>query len=186
MELVLPDRRYDASYREAIAEYRRQQLNTDVFLGASEDDAYARFEDYRLGRDLPPRYVKATHLWLVEGDRFLGEVSIRHELTDALLRFGGHIGYGVRYTEWNRGIGTAMLALALRYAREQLGLTRVLVTCNDENIGSARVIEKNGGVLWDRLFQQIDGVKRVTRRYWIPLSDESRFCRKPAGVSLQG
>lgn len=171
MRLILPDKAYDASYREAIAEYRRFGLNTDVFLGASQEDVYTRFSDYRAGVDLPHGYVAETRLWAMDGDRFLGEIAIRHALTDALLRFGGNIGYGVRYAAWSRGVGTQMLALALRYAKDRLGLSRVLVTCDDTNIGSARVIEKNGGVLQDKLEQIADGRARVTRRYWIALSD---------------
>ncbi len=169
MELVLPDKTHDASYWDAMAEYRRHGLDPDAFFGVPGSDMYARFEDCRLGRDLPPGYVKATYLWLVERDVFLGEISIRHELTDALLRFGGHIGYAVRYAVWGQGIGTQMLALALRYARARIGLARVLITCDDDNTGFARVIEKNGGVLWDRIVNVIDGKERTTRRYWIDI-----------------
>lgn len=66
-------------------------------------------------------------------------------------------------------MGTALLSGALRYAKDELGLRRILVTCDDDNIGSARVIEKNGGVLQDKIQNEIDGVRRITRRYWIDL-----------------
>lgn len=105
----------------------------------------------------------------MDGDKFIGEVSIRHELTDALLRYGGNIGYGIRYSEWNKGIGTTMLSMALKYAKERLGLNRVLITCDDDNIGSARVIEKNRGILQDKIPNTIDGRDIITRRYWIDI-----------------
>lgn len=62
-----------------------------------------------------------------------------------------------------------MLSKAIAYAKDALGLSRVLITCDDDNYGSARVIEKNGGVLQDKITNKIDGVDVITRRYWIEL-----------------
>ena len=76
-----------------------------------------------------------------------------------------HIGYGVRYSEWNKGYGTRMLALALERAKA-LGLSRVLITCNDDNLASARVMEKNGFTLEDTIPVTRDGETILTRRYW--------------------
>ena len=172
MELILPGPACEASYRQAIEEYTRAGLSPTCFFGGAErcpDGLFARFADYRAGQNLPAGYVPCTSLWLVDGDEFLAEVSIRHRLTPALERFGGHIGYAVRAGRWGQGLGTKLLAGALDYAREPLGLSWVLLTCADGNIGSARVIEKNGGVLLDKLDDVIDGKPRVTRRYRIEL-----------------
>ena len=84
---------------------------------------------------------------------------------EALERYGGHIGYGVRYSEWNKGFGTLMLRLALAEAK-RIGLSRVLITCDDSNIGSARVMEKNGFSFCDKAENTFDGATLVTRRYW--------------------
>ena len=84
-----------------------------------------------------------------ERDYFIGEVSIRHRINSSLERYGGHIGYGVRYGEWNKGYGTLMLKYALEKAFE-LGLDKILITCNDDNTGSYRVMEKNGFKLRDK------------------------------------
>ncbi|MDI9540519.1 MAG: GNAT family N-acetyltransferase [Bacillota bacterium] len=86
-------------------------------------------------------------------------------MNDALEQRGGHIGYGIRYSEWNRGYGTKMLALALEKAKG-MHISPVLITCNDDNIASARVIEKNGFVLKDKILVSIDGKDYLTRRYW--------------------
>ena len=87
---------------------------------------------------------------------------------DSLLRYGGHIGYGIRYSKWNFGYGTKMLALALKKAK-QMGLEKGLITCNDDNIGSAKVIENNGGILQDIIENVVDGKRIYTKRYWIEL-----------------
>ena len=102
------------------------------------------------------------------GEEFIGEISIRHNLTDSLLRYGGHIGYGIRYSKWNSGYGTKMLALALKKAKH-MGLNKVLITCDEDNIGSAKVIENNGGILENIIENIIEGKKIYTKRYWIEL-----------------
>lgn len=169
MELIIPTEKYYQSYVDAINEYKNNNVDTYDFLDVSQYDIFERIEDFRLGRNLPENYVKGTYLWLVHDDEFIGEVSIRHSITDALLRFGGNIGYGVRYSKWNKGLGTIMLSKALIYAKEVIGLKKVLITCNDNNIASARVIEKSGGILQDKIINVIDNVERITRRYWIDI-----------------
>ena len=100
----------------------------------------------------------------VDRNIFVGAVNIRHYLTDALLYTGGHIGDGVRPSERRKGYATAMIALALDECRK-LGLDRVLMTCDKTNVGSAKSIIKNGGVLENEVLD--DGV--LEQRYWIDL-----------------
>lgn len=71
----------------------------------------------------------------------------------------------MRFSEWNKGFGTVMLELALKEAKK-IGLSKILITCDDSNIASARVMEKNGFVLGDKIENTIDGETFITRRYW--------------------
>ena len=169
MELILPNRKYHASYLEAIQEYKPHNIKAYAFYDSDKDDIFEQFENDRQGINLPENYVAGTALWLVDNGEFIGEIVIRHSLTPALERFGGHIGYGVRYSAWNKGCGTIMLSMALDYARENFDFQKVLITCNDDNYGSARVIEKNGGVLMDKIENVINAKEALTRRYWIYL-----------------
>ena len=108
--------------------------------------------------------MPSTNYFLVdENNRVLAMVDIRHELTDYLQNVGGHIGYGVRPAARRKGHATMILSEALKKC-DELGIRRVLVTCNDDNIGSARTIVKNGGVE-DKSFIEDDGT--VVRRFWI-------------------
>ncbi|MEV4621527.1 GNAT family N-acetyltransferase [Asanoa sp. NPDC049573] len=107
----------------------------------------------------PPTHVPSTTLWWVDGEAYLGRLAIRHRLTDFLLEVGGHIGYDVRPGARLRGHATAMLAAALPVARA-LGIDPVLVTCDVDNVGSRRVIERNGGVL--------DDERKGKLRFWVP------------------
>ena len=99
-----------------------------------------------------------------ERDIFVGAVNIRHYLNEALLLNGGHIGDGVRPSERRKGIATQMIGMALTECKK-LGIERVLMVCDQDNIGSAKSIQKNGGVLENEIV--VDGV--TEQRYWIEL-----------------
>lgn len=103
--------------------------------------------------------VPVTTFWYIDGPLYLGTAIVRHRLTPELTRDGGHIGYHVAPRHRRQGHATAMLAAAVRYCQDGLGLQRILVTCADSNTASRRVIEAGGGVRADT----IDGVCR----YWI-------------------
>jgi len=119
------------------------------------------------GEGLDSGWVPGTTLFLVDDGRILGVANVRHRLTDQLRRFGGHVGYSVRPSERRKGYATELLERVKAYARGTLGIGRLLVTCEAENVASARVIEKCGGVLEDERHYEPAG-KRV-RRYWIPV-----------------
>ena len=122
--------------------------------------------DQERGINLPsPNHVAATFLFAFAGQRIVGRTSIRHALNAFLLRVGGHIGYVVVPEFRRRGYATAILKLSVRISRDQLGLERVLVTCDDDNVGSIRVIEKNGGIL-ENVVTGAD-LDKPKRRYWI-------------------
>lgn len=117
------------------------------------------------GEGLGVGQVPATFLFAFVQRRLVGRVSLRHVLTPQLERVAGHIGYAVVPEFRRRGHATEMLRQALRLARRELGLVRVLVTCDDDNVASIRVIEKNGGVL-DNVVDGAD-LRAPKRRYWI-------------------
>ena len=167
IKLIIPSEEYLPSYKEAYDEYRKNQISTYAFTDTSSCDIFVKFDNYRYERNLRPDRVGEDKYWLVDDEKalFIGEVAIRHRLNDALRLRGGHIGYGVRYSEWNHGYGTKLLALALEKAKE-MGISPVLITCNDDNLASARVIEKNGFTLEDKVIAPADGKAILTRRYW--------------------
>ena len=112
--------------------------------------------------------VPATTYWLYRPDDrvLLGVSRLRHHLTPALKREGGHIGYSIRPTERRKGHGTRILELTLEKARE-FGIFEVLVTCDTANIGSARIIQANGGVFENEVISERTG--NPVSRYWITL-----------------
>ena len=128
------------------------------------------FESYLAGLDTAPKppLVPDSTFFCLDEERgsFVGAVNIRHYHNDALLKSGGHIGDGVRPSERRRGVATAMIGLALDECR-RLGIDRVLMVCDRDNIGSAKSIINNGGVLENEVENEQDG--RIIQRYWIEL-----------------
>lgn len=115
----------------------------------------------------PDGRVHGSAFWITEGTEMVGFIQLRHELNELLEAIGGHIGYSIRPSARRRGHATRALGLVLEEARA-LGLDRVLVTCDDANLASARTIESQGGELQD----VVDGSEYgygMMRRYWIKL-----------------
>jgi predicted acetyltransferase len=127
--------------------------------------AFARWSD----GEPPEGWVPSTTSFLVDEGRILGVSNLRHWLTRHLLEHGGHVGYSVRPSERNRGHATRLLRDAARRARH-LGIERLLVTCDADNVSSARVIEKCGGVLENEILTDDAPI----RRYWIRLLERGR------------
>jgi len=118
------------------------------------------------GKNLPATFVPNTYYVGVVADRIVGRLSFRHRLNDFLEKIGGHIGYCVVPSQRNRGYATTMLKQSLEFAKA-LGLDKVLITCDTDNIGSIRVIDANGGV-----FENVSNepeLKIQKNRYWIYL-----------------
>jgi predicted acetyltransferase len=147
----------------------QRELEADGFVfaflkpGQSFADYMRMVDDQRHGRNLDDGVVEAT--WLLAADLdgvVVGRSSIRFELNASLLVKGGHIGYAVRPDHRRRGHATEILRQSLIVARAG-GVTRALMTCDDDNLGSRKVIEANGGVLENVV--DIGGVP--LRRYWI-------------------
>lgn len=101
----------------------------------------------------------------IDRNRLLGAVNIRHYLSESLLKTGGHIGDGIRPSERRKGYATEMIRLALIECKK-LGIEKVLMTCDKDNIGSQKSIINNGGILENEVVDE-DG--EIVQRYWIDI-----------------
>jgi predicted acetyltransferase len=146
------------------------------YKSAGEDryqDAIDDFETYlaQLKKfakdvDLPKHFVPSTAYFLLANGKLIGSGNLRHRLNDGLKVFGGHIGYNVRPAERRKGYGLLILRLTLEKARN-IGLEKVFLTCDTDNIASAKIIEKHGGKLENQMIYE--PIRKMISQYWIEL-----------------
>lgn len=167
--LIKPSPRLEASHRSLIREFTDcgEKLVPWVLAEVGDDfEKYVlRLDQNSNGVDLPPGFVPSTTFWLIDvSEEILAVSNLRHELTPLLLDYGGHIGFGVRPSARRRGHATEILRQTLIEAR-RLGIGDVLVTCDKDNIGSAKAILNNGGELWDERYMKEHSCS--LQRYWV-------------------
>ncbi|MFA6273682.1 MAG: GNAT family N-acetyltransferase [Candidatus Paceibacterota bacterium] len=168
-EIVEPSIDLKESFLSALEEYKKEGRSLDEGItdpGVNFASFIQHFKDESLGVNMKPGRVPQTTFWITDKDGYAGRISIRHELNDYLLKFGGHIGYGVRPSKRGLGYASKALELALPKARA-LGLKKVLITCDSTNEISRKIIEKAGGVLENEVFET-EG-KPTKLRFWIQL-----------------
>lgn len=172
VRLIFPSKEYEKEAFEYIQEF------LDYGSEINGTGGLYRYQNYdewllKLEKDLdllniPEDKVPASTYFLVRtsDNKIIGMINIRHKLNEFLLNEGGHIGYSIRPTERKKGYGTLMLKLGLEKCRE-LGLNRILITCDKINIASAKIIQNNNGILENEVFSET--FSEIIQKYWINL-----------------
>jgi predicted acetyltransferase len=169
MELVFPT----IKHKQAALEYLQEHYSNgeESIHGGGGLNRYSEYENWLLkleddlAREVTEERVPASTYFGVVDDEVVGMINIRHKLNKRLLDTYGHIGYGVRPSQRRKGYATIMLKLALEKCRE-LGIEKVLITCDKDNIASAKTITNNGGIPYSE-FTEEDG--STSKQYWITL-----------------
>lgn len=169
LKLIEPTINLEKAYIDYISEWENTEKEIVPFASRRNSLNYieliAKWENDKTDKVYEQGFVPATLYFLIdETEKIYGALHFRHELNEYLLKTGGHIGYGVRPSEREKGYATKMLLLALQIVR-QLNLDKVLITCNKNNIASAKTIIKNGGILENEVYEN----EEIVQRYWISL-----------------
>ena len=172
VKLIKLTSEYKDQLGEMIDEWKHDQVvnHTDRSPYAIFKNDYHDFDNYLKNLDFKKPedgHVPTTTFFLLDVDRnrLIGAANIRHYLNEGLLKDGGHIGDGIRPSERRKGYATEMIRLALIECKK-LGIDKVLMVCRKDNIGSAKSIINNGGVLENEIIGE-DGY--IEQRYWITL-----------------
>ena len=169
-QIVLPSAALRTAFYKMALDYREsgdRRYYRDVVADGFDFEAYVTLlHRHALGISLEEGLVPYTTYWLMDEGKgtIFGVSRLRHKLNKVSQKEGGHIGYDVPPSWRGEGNATELLRQTLLKARA-MGLFRVLLTCDEENRASARVIEKNGGVLENRIVS--DYTKKIVCRYWI-------------------
>ena len=164
----------DLSYADEIIKYKEESLKESPLINGSAGlDRFSSIEIWfeelkkRSCEDTVPKGLvpSSTYLAVREKDDYIvGMIDIRHYLNEYLTQVGGNIGYGIRKTERNKGYAKQMLKLALEKCKE-LKIKKVLITCDEDNIASEKVILSANAKLED--IRNVDGENK--KRFWIDL-----------------
>ena len=172
VKLIKLTKEYYPQLSEMIDEWKldQEKNHTNRSPWAIFKNDYHDFDNYLKHLEIQePKEGKVPDsvFFLLDEERniLLGAVNIRHYLNEHLLQYGGHIGDGIRPSERRKGYATEMIRLALLECKK-LGIDKVLMVCNKSNVGSAKSIIKNGGIL-ENEFVDEDG--EINQRYWIEL-----------------
>lgn len=163
MRLVKPTLKYRTSFQKITKEYakegRKEGKDDDIVEYIKEAKRQAR------GLNLSKELVPASIYWLIDDGEIMGRVSIRHCLNKKLRIYGGHIGYIIRPSKRRQGYGTQILKMALLKAGK-IGIKKALITCNNTNITSHKIIQRNGGKIKDKIMFE----KALICRYHIQIN----------------
>lgn len=184
LELVFPTE----EYKKEVEEYLQEFLDNGELEIAGDGglDRIKNFDEWlqKVRDDLSvdtidkDRIPATLYLTVRKSDKkIVGNIQIRHFLNERLLKYGGHIGDSIRPSERRKGYATEQIRLALKECRK-LGIRRVLMDCDKDNIGSAKAIQNNGGVLEDEIY--VNG--EISQRYWISL--KKRFVTNPDNMEI--
>jgi predicted acetyltransferase len=168
--LVEPSFAYKDTLLDAAREFRAVgEWDVDVeYLAAHFEDLILHLAAAKDPANAPPGELPYEDFWLVEANDYIGKLTLRTTINAKYLHVGGHIGYDIRPSKRRHGYGTAILQLGLDKARGR-GLHRVLLTCDETNVASRKIIERNGGQFENAVAVEGSAVKKL--RYWINLDD---------------
>ena len=181
LRLAEPAPRYKAAILDAVAEMQaigEWDISPEAFA-ARFDDMLREIAAAKDPATAPPGVLPYEDFWLMEDEVWIGLLTLRCQLNQQFLQSGGHIGYVIRPSKRRRGYGTVLLRLGLHKARER-GLSRVLLTCDETNTGSRKIIEANGGQFENAVVVEGQTAKKL--RYWISLDAASHSHRTVSGL----
>lgn len=173
ISLVFPTKEYEKQVFDFLQEFIIFKSNINGVGGLNRYidnyDAWLKklSNDLDIKRTNSKRVPAHTYFAVREKDsKIIGMINIRHKLNEFLVEIGGHIGYCVRPSERHKGYANQILHLGIRKCKE-IGLNKILLTCDKSNLASAKTIIKNGGILENEFFNEEEN-KRI-QRYWITI-----------------
>lgn len=157
VKLIEPNILYKDSFLDFVSDVKNTGYESYEHYTKAETDFEEFIEDEKnasKGINVPEGWVPCSSYWLVDAsDEVIGVIRIRHRVDNEFLQIIGHVGYEIKSTCRKQGYGSKLLKLGLVEAKK-IGLQKVLITCEEDNIGSKRIIEKFNGMYKKRLVDE--------------------------------
>lgn len=168
MILIKPSTEYLTSYIEFAEQLEEEGKKERFSLDQAKKDPDTYIKNMKIleiesCKAIAPYLVPTTILWLIQenNDEVIGRLSIRHSLgNDFLKNFGGHLGYAVKPTYRKQGIGGFLLGEGLKFAKK-IAISEVVITCDEDNIPSKKIIEKGGGRYIGKIYNEESKVNKL-------------------------
>lgn len=170
IKLIRPTKEYETQVMNYRHEFIMNQESMDGTGGLRNFENYSEWLEYISDNSneasVHEGLVPASQFLAISisDNRLIGMIDIRHKLNEYLYQYAGNIGYSIKKSERRQGYATTILSLALEKAKE-LNIHKILITCDSENIASAKIIINNGGILENEIPED----DRITQRYWISI-----------------
>ena len=172
IKLIKPNKKYKNSFYNMIQDYTiHNELHFPKYFDREKDsfdDYLNKLKNLEKGIDLKPGFVPTDFFWLLNGkEEILGSIRFRKELNEFTLNDGGNIGYDICPSHRKKGYGTLILKLLIKKLNKLYPDSRLLITCEIDNIHSNKIVINNGGILENTVKSNRTG--NMINRYWIDL-----------------
>ncbi|WP_340004902.1 GNAT family N-acetyltransferase [Paenibacillus sp. FSL K6-0276] len=155
LRLILPE---DASALQQLLSYPEVQTHIQIRSSAGSDNAQVEKIVNRMLFAFDPCALHAG-IYLKEPQKLIGIVALQH-----WNRREGKatLGYMLDPAWWGCGLATEAVGLLLNYSVHTLGITKIEGRCRGDNVGSERVMIKNGMML-ERVVPRVGSLDDVMK-----------------------
>lgn len=160
------------AFKKEILDFRNEFLEAgDTLYGTENLQQMVHFSEWllkvqtnRYEETVEPEKAPSYEFMAIRklDGKLIGMINIRYNLRKEMYLYYGNIGYCVRKSERRKGYASEMLRLSLLEAKK-IGLDKVLLTVDHDNLGSIATMKSNGAVLENELPYR----GKMTQRYWI-------------------
>lgn len=185
IKLLLPNKKYKKSYEDLLLSAQKngdyEELgNASIKNDETFNGMIIRLKNRRIGKNINKKDVPATVYWIVVDNKIVGTIDLRHKLNRDYFERLGHVAYYIKVEERNKGYATKALSLAIKKYYKKY-TKNILVTCFADNVASSKVIEKNGGILEQKIFDNL--TNRYISKYIIKIREDDIVVPKTAWLT---